>query len=100
MKVFLKSRSGRYEAVDEYCADTRKLIVKAGSRVSENVSVGKFRSAKVVLKVRTSGCLKNGILIKDMEFNSPSTVANFVTGSSTNGMLAWKDSNGNALKNL
>lgn len=100
MKVFLKSMRNRYEAIGEYFPDTRKLIVKAGSKVSENVSEGKFRSTKAVLRLRNSGCLKNGILIGDIEFKSPSTAANFVTGTSTNGMMAWKDSNGNALKNL
>lgn len=100
MKVFLKSRSGNYEAIGEYFVETKKLIVKAGSRVSESVSEGKFRGAKSVLNLRNSGCLKDGILIQDIEFNSPSTAANFITGTSTNGMLAWKDIDGKSLKSL
>ena len=33
-------------------------------------------------------------------FRSPSTAANFVTGNSTNGLLAWKDENGRTLKEI
>jgi hypothetical protein len=44
--------------------------------------------------------VKDGKVIKDVCFKSASTAANFVTGSSTNGMLAWKDKDGNNLKEI
>ena len=40
----------------------------------------------------------DGNIIKDCEFKSPSTAAQFVTGTSINGMLAWKTKDGKSLK--
>lgn len=39
-------------------------------------------------------------VIKDAVFKSSSTAANFVTGTSTNGLMAWKNEDGIKLKQL
>ena len=45
--------------------------------------------------------LKNDHSIKtNVQFKSSSSAANFVTGMSTNGLLAWKNEDGIPLKNL
>lgn len=100
MKVYLKSRSGRYEATGEYNEITKELFVLKGSRVSSTIACGSFRGAKSVAKYRKDVCDEAGNVIKDILFKSPSTAANFVTGRSTNGMLAWKNETGSSLKEI
>jgi hypothetical protein len=39
-------------------------------------------------------------LLEDVMFNSPSSAAVFVTGKSTNGLVAWKTADGKTLKDL
>lgn len=53
-------------------------------------------SDRTVLDQGTHGTL----LIKDVTFKSASTAANFVTGTSTNGLKVWKDKKGTTLKEL
>lgn len=43
---------------------------------------------------------KNGVLIRDIRFGSPSYAASFVCGKSSNGLLEWKNSKGVSLKQL
>lgn len=100
MKVYLKSRSGSYAATGEYNKITKELIVLKESKVSASISNGSFRSARSVDKCRREVCTEGGIVLKDILFKSPSSAANFVTGCSTNGMLAWKDENGSSLKEI
>lgn len=45
MKVHLKSRSGSYEATGEYNKITKELVVLSGSKVSNSISNGSFRSS-------------------------------------------------------
>ena len=44
--------------------------------------------------------MKGNVLLIDVAFKSASTAANFVTGSSTNGLTAWKDSDGKTIKDI
>lgn len=50
------------------------------------------------------GALKeeNGLFVfmKDLEFTSPSAAAAVIHGGSANGLTAWKDDNGNTLKEI
>lgn len=98
MKVYLeKKRSGVY-AEGEFDLDTKTLTVLKGSRVSETISYSeKFRGASTIEKNRI-GNVENGVLVKDVIFKSASTAANFVSGSSTNGLVAWKNSDGTPLR--
>ena len=52
--------------------------------------------AKGFLKVREGHLL----FVKDVEFGSPSTAGGVVRGGSTNGLTSWKNSNGQALKEI
>lgn len=96
MIVYLKNSSGA-DAKGEYSTTTKQLIVKKGSVVSKTVSNANFRGLKSIVRNREL-FVKNGIVIKDVPFNSPSTAANFVTGHSSNGLTRWKDQTGKNLK--
>ena len=100
MKVFLKSKRNSYDAIGEYQPLEKRFIIRKGSTVSENIAYSAtFRAAKNIEKQRKD-VIKNNKVIKDVIFKSPSTAANFVTGRSTNGLIAWKDENGKKLKEL
>ena len=100
MKVYLVRERKRINAVGEYDMETKALTVKKGSRVSEGIAyTEKFRGAKTIEKDR-AGTVKDHIVTKDISFKSASTAANFVTGTSTNGKIAWKDENGKSLKEI
>lgn len=100
MEVFLTTATKTCNACGEYDPETKALTVKKGSRVSPKVSHAySFRAADSIEKLRKE-YVKNGIVQEDIAFKSASTAANFVTGSSTNGLLAWKDSSKRCLKSL
>ena len=90
----MKTRAGA-NAVGEYNPVTKEMVVRKGSIVAPDVHTeGKFRSANSVIKYRELYC--DGIKARqDVAFKSASTAANFVTGRSTNGLEAWKNSDGN-----
>ena len=98
MKLYLTGRKGQVDAVAEYQPDSGELIVLKGSRISSTVAGGKFRSARSVENRRNEDSVKDNLVVKDMRFKSPSSAANFVTGSSTNGLIAWKTKDGKTLK--
>lgn len=99
MEVFIKKRNGIY-AKGIYNIETRSLVVLKGSTVSETVShSGKFRSANSVEKYREQ-FVKGTKVVADIEFKSASTAANFVTGISTNGLVAWKNEEGKTIKEI
>lgn len=98
MKVYIiRERSG-IKAKGEYDPATRSLTVLRGSVLSATIAyTEKFRGAKSIEKSR-AGVLKENVLQKDVAFKSASTAANFVTGTSTNGLTAWKDKEGKSIK--
>lgn len=97
MEVYLKGKIIGYDATGEYDKDTRKLIVYKGSKVSLDISYSKtFKAAAKIAESRKE-TVENGIVLHDIEFPSASTAANVVTGRSTNGMIAWKTSEGKTL---
>ena len=98
MLLFIKTRNAF--ATGEYDPELKTFIVKKGSKVSEEISCSvTFNGANTIEKNRDL-YVKDRMVVTDAEFNSPSTAANFVTGHSTNGLLAWKDENGIRLKEL
>ena len=100
MKLFLKSSRSGVNAVGEYDKSQKKFIVKKGSVVSSQIGYSeKFRGAASIAETREKYVV-DGVVKSDVEFKSPSTAANFVTGNSTNGLVAWKDENGTKLKEL
>ncbi len=87
MTVFYKGRTHRTDASGEFDPVSRKLIVKKGSIVSENVA--EFKGAFTVKKMRQDNVDSDGRLLIDIEFKTPSGAAAFVSGYSANGLLTW-----------
>jgi len=101
MKLYLIQKSKGVNAQAEYDVETKTFKVLKGSVVSLEVSHSeRFRGTASIIKQRSNGVVKNGKVTQDVEFKSPSTAANFVTGASTNGMIAWKNENGEVLKSI
>ena len=98
MKFYLISEKKQIDAVAEYDPSSGRFTVLKGSIVSANISdTGKFRSAKSVEKQRAE-YVKDCVVKKNIVFKSSSSAANFVTGTSTNGMIAWKTKDGKKFK--
>lgn len=100
MKVYIVRERSGVNAKGEFAPATKSLTVLKGSVLSSTIAyTEKFRGAKSIEKSR-EGVLKGNVLQKDATFKSASTAANFVTGTSTNGLTAWKDNNGKTIKEL
>ncbi len=74
------------------------FVVFKGSYISkENMKV----IPKKIQDLRANAKLdRNGHLLEDMLFSSPSYAAAFVIGGNTNGLIDWKTKDGTPLKNL
>ena len=100
MKLYMNSRRKTFDAIAAYDPIEKKFVVLKGSRVSNTISKAPtFRSVKTVERLR-SEYVKNNIVQVDVCFKSASSAAYFVTGSSTDGMRAWKDEQGVILKDI
>ena len=100
MKLYIKRKKGNIDAVCEFNPKTKSFSVLAGSKVSDAISYNeKFRGSKSIEKYRC-GSVENSVVLLDVAFKSASTAANFVCGSSTNGLITWKDESGKTLKCL
>ena len=72
-----------------FCAT---ILSKISARVDE-----KFRISKEAKKRDDTKIIKNNILVTDVIFKSPSVAAQFVSGSSLNGLKVWKTLDKNPL---
>lgn len=98
MKFYLIRTKKHIEAVAEYNPSSGSFTVLKGSIVLATVSnTGTFRSVGSVEKQRNE-YVKNGVVMENIVFKSSSSAANFVTGISTNGMIAWKTKDGKRFK--
>ena len=100
MDIYLKSKKKQFDAHAIYNEQNKTVMVCKGSVLSTNISGGSFRSAKAVEKLRESEDVEGNIVVNDITFKSASTAANFVTGTSTNGMIAWKTADGKTLREV
>lgn len=97
MKIYLKGRNGVYDATAEY--EDGKITVLKGSKIQMDFAEH-IRGGRLAKKFRENNEYVdgNGVVIKDCEFNSASTAAQFVSGRSTNGLVAWKVEKKTSLK--
>ena len=97
--LYLKSQGGKYHATALYVDGLIK--VRKGSVVNTTLAdhIRGGNKARSYLENRDY-VDELGVELKDCEFKSPSTAAQFVTGNSTNGNIAWKDKEGKKLKEL
>lgn len=97
MKVYLKRKNG-ISAVGEFNMCDKSLVVKKGSIISNSLSTSeKFRGTKTIEKYRKE-YVDGEVVKEDVHFKSASSAANFVTGISTNGLIAWKNKDGKTIK--
>ena len=100
MKLYLTRTKNNVSAIAEYSPEDKTFIVLKGSTVSTHIAYSeKFRGVKTVERTRNE-YVKGGVVSRDVPFKSASTAANFVTGSSTNGLSVWKDEAGRKLKDI
>lgn len=98
MRLSIYSKVKGIEAYADYDKAAGTFTVLKGSKVSDGVATtGKFRGAKSVIRAREE-FVTDRLVSKDAVFNSASTAANFVTGRSTNGLVAWKTEDGKKLR--
>lgn len=88
VEMFLIGRSGNYNARAFY--ENGIVIVKKGSKIRMSFA-DHVRGGNTAKKYREDKSIVDsaGITLKDCEFSSPSTAAQFVMGSSVNGWAAW-----------
>ncbi len=101
--VYMKNQKGsnEYKATCKYV--NGKYIVLKGSKINSKIaSSAKFNINKIAQAERDNkdNYSKDFITLKDIEFPSASTAAQFVCGYSVNGRTCWKDSNKNSIKDL
>ena len=80
------------------------FVVFEGSQAVREHRPSAVRSRKKREQLIEKGLLKPEkdfyVFVKDMEFGSPSTAATVVRGGASNGLVTWKNSKGNSLKEL
>ena len=88
MRVILKSKRNTHFAMAEY--DGSKLTVLPGSKI--NLVLSYDAMPESIKKTRNNKELvsADGVVLREVEFNSPSAAAQFVTGRSVNGYVSWR----------
>ena len=93
VEVILKRRNGKVDAKGVF--EEGQFTVEKGSTISEETH---FDGYNKILKLRSDKeIVENCKLKKDIVFRSASAAGAFVTGTSTNGMKAWKTLDGRPL---
>ena len=89
MELILKSKKGTHYAKGILNSNGTVVVLK-GSLISPSITFENI--SKCVLDARNDRRLVNEkhLLISDIEFKSVSTAAQFVTGRSVNGKIAWR----------
>lgn len=99
MKVIYKSKKRDCYAEGEFNLEDNTLTIKKGAKISSRLDE-KFRISKEAQKRDNKKIIKNNILQEDIQFKSPSVAAQFVSGSSLNGLIVWKTEKKEPLKNV
>ena len=96
MKLILKSKKNLHYAEAEW--DGEQIIVLSGSRINPIVTFSQMsEEIKHMREDRTIVSEQNELLV-DVKFTSPSSAAQFVTGRSVNGYIAWRPDDKMSLK--
>jgi hypothetical protein len=94
--LFTLKRSGKKATL---IYDNDKFILQKGSYISTpNLEFSKYNRAYYKMSVESYESLnEDRILIKDVEFSSPTAAAVFANGRFTNGRTDWIDNNGKTI---
>ena len=96
MKLILKSKKSLHYAEAEWNGE--QIIVLSGSRINPIVAFPQM--SEEIKRMRNDSTIVNekNELIVDVKFTSPSSAAQFVTGRSVNGYIAWRPDDKMSLK--
>lgn len=93
INLHTKSRDNLYEATGVY--DNGIVTVFQGSRINNRENPNFRPSKEVVEKLKDATLVgTDGVLKRDVTFNTLSTAASFVAGRVSNGMITWKTDDG------
>lgn len=96
IQLVLKSKKKLHYA--EATMDGKEIVVKQGALINPVNAFLQMSQELVSLRGDKTVVSADGILLKDMTFHSPSTAAQFVTGRSVNGYIAWRPNDEMSLK--
>ncbi|WP_034490099.1 DUF4357 domain-containing protein [Butyrivibrio fibrisolvens] len=96
IEIYIESKRNAYYAKAIYYGE--KVVVKKGGQISQDFS-NSIRGGNNSRRYREDRSFvdENGRIIKDCEFSSLSTAAQFVSGRSISGYTAWKVEKGKAI---
>ena len=98
IEIYLLRKRGNVFSTATFDTETGETIVKKGSRVSVAINHSETFNRSNSIERKRLETVTNQITNQDVRFSSPSTAANFVTGNSSNGWIAWKTKDGKTLK--
>lgn len=96
IQLVLKSKKKLHYA--EATMDGNEIVVKKGAKINPVNTFPQMSQELVSLRGDKTVVSGDGILLKDMTFHRPSTAAQFVTGRSVNGYIAWRPNDEMSLK--
>ena len=96
MKLILKSKKNLHYAEAEW--DGEQIIVLSGSRINPIVAFPQMSEEIKHMREDRKIVNEQYELLVDVKFTSPSSAAQFVTGRSVNGYIAWRPDDKMSLK--
>lgn len=97
INVNYKSKKRDCHAEGIFNENDNTLIVKKGAKISIKKDE-RFRISKEAQKREDKTLFEKNILKNDLKFKSPSVAAQFISGSSLNGLKVWKTEDKRPLK--
>lgn len=97
INVSFKSKKRECFAEGIFDEKENTILVKKGAKISIRTDE-KFRMSKEARKREDKALFEKNILKKDLKFKSPSIAAQFISGSSLNGLKVWKTEDKRPLK--
>ena len=92
-EIFITGRN--YKASATY--DDGRIVVHVGSQLNYPKTTDFKPNEKAYAARKDETLVRDGIVIKECVFDSPSTAAQFITGGSRNGYDTWKVKKGYSL---
>ena len=88
MKIILKSKKNTHYAIANF--ENGKVTVLKDSKIYLPIAFEKMSRDALEARNDSSIVDEKGLVLKDVSFNSVTTAAQFVTGRSVNGLIAWR----------
>lgn len=98
IECVLKSRGNVHYAKGIYDTENKSLTVLRGSKIALEITFNAITSKALQARKDTNIVDSYGNVLTDVSFSSASTAAQFVTGRSSNGYIAWRPSDKMNLK--